>query len=375
MNIAYILNSAHLGGGNMSMMNLWQGLKGSDIKIFVACPSEGPMWDMIKSTDLYGILFKLKQPDLFRPISSLMNWLTWSIFFKKNKISLIHTNDLITGRIVCLAAWSNRIPLICHVRFSLEESLLQWVFRKLPSPAGFIFNSQELKNRFGTQIEENYPHSFQSVVYNGVDIDKFQVGYKKNKILRVGIIANLLKIKGHQDFLKMAEILNREGKKLSFDVIGDDLDGFGAMKELKSYANKQGIAERINFHGYVQNVSAILKEIDIIVCSSHYETFGRCNIEAMACGKPVVATNVGGIPEIVVDSETGILVPPHSPELLARAVSILIENEELRIKMGLKGRTRVEKYFSTEAHAKSIKKVYYQVIKTKTKGLARYRYS
>jgi alpha-maltose-1-phosphate synthase len=106
----------------------------------------------------------------------------------------------------------------------------------------------------------------------------------------------------------------------------------------------------------------LLNELDVLVCPSHVEPFGRCLIEAMACEKPVVATRVGGIPEVVDDGTTGILVPPNSPELLATAVASLLNDAELSVRMGQAGRARVENHFAADAHVAAVLEVYGEVL-------------
>jgi glycosyltransferase involved in cell wall biosynthesis len=87
-----------------------------------------------------------------------------------------------------------------------------------------------------------------------------------------------------------------------------------------------------------------------VVCSSHFEGYGVVNIEAMACGKPVVSTNQGGPAETILDGETGYLVPPRDPAALASRVIYLLHEPELRQKMGAAGRARVEQHFSGTAN-------------------------
>jgi len=93
-----------------------------------------------------------------------------------------------------------------------------------------------------------------------------------------------------------------------------------------------------------------------------YEPFGIINLEAMACEIPVVASAVGGIPEVVVDGETGFLVPPGDPESLASAINRVIDCEKLRTQFGEAGRRRVERFFSWEAIAEKTKDMYLEIL-------------
>jgi glycogen synthase len=101
----------------------------------------------------------------------------------------------------------------------------------------------------------------------------------------------------------------------------------------------------------------------VFVCPSVYEPFGIINLEAMSCETPVVASAVGGIQEVVVNEETGILVPPADPQKLAEAINRLLKNKKLAKKMGKAGRLRVEKYFSWDAISQKTRDLYMEVIK------------
>jgi len=102
--------------------------------------------------------------------------------------------------------------------------------------------------------------------------------------------------------------------------------------------------------------------LDIFVLTSIKEHFGRVVIEAMACGKPVIATNSGAVPEIVEDKVTGILVPPEDSEKLAEAIIELLEDKEKAKEMGIAGRKRVEELFSIEKHTRQIEEVYLSLL-------------
>ncbi|NIO21873.1 MAG: glycosyltransferase, partial [Candidatus Aenigmarchaeota archaeon] len=106
----------------------------------------------------------------------------------------------------------------------------------------------------------------------------------------------------------------------------------------------------------------ILASFDIFVLPSRSEGFGRVNLEAMAMGKPVISTNVGGIPEVVLDGVTGILVPPGNSRELAHAIMKLLNDSELRESLGREGRRRVEEHFTLQAHVQRIQEIYAEIL-------------
>ena len=364
--IAYLLNSSQIGGGNRSLMTLWKGLKGYPVTPVVVCPQTGPMVEIVTQMGIDSSIHQYFQPSWKSIIKTHRYKKKWQNFLAGSGISMIHANDPISARVAIQAAHAEGLPVVCHVRFSLSKEFSRWVFRGLRKPFGFIFNSNAIKSEVGPDLDNACPRAKQWVVYNGVDLEQFKAdwSYKSGQI-RIGIVANLHPVKGHEDFVSMAKILLDRDYDIHFDIIGDDIHRTSRMTALKEMVTALGIERRVLFHGFVDNVAEVIKDIDIIVCPSHIESFGRCIIEAMACGKPVVATKVGGIPEIVVDNDTGILVPPKSPGELADAVRRLLANPTCRAEMGRKGRDRVELLFSMEAHAKAIADIYGQILECK----------
>lgn len=165
---------------------------------------------------------------------------------------------------------------------------------------------------------------------------------------RVGIVGRLVPIKNFELFLHAARIVADKHAHVRFHIVGQpgflesDLEYFRDIKELIQRLN---LAELISFHEPVEDLSPVLARFDMLVSSSHIETFGRTLVEAMAMGKPIVATAVGGVPEVVADGEVGFLVPAGDANALAKKISLLVEDDDLRQTMGQKGRQRVLEHF------------------------------
>ena len=108
------------------------------------------------------------------------------------------------------------------------------------------------------------------------------------------------------------------------------------------------MADRVTFHGQVSNVRELLAGLDVFVCASHEEAFPVSILEAMACARPIVSTNVNGIPEAIEHERSGLLVPPQAPEALADAVGGLLTDEPRRRSLGDAARARVTDRFTTK---------------------------
>jgi len=182
--------------------------------------------------------------------------------------------------------------------------------------------------------------------------------------LTVGLIGRLSPWKGQHVFLAAAAEVLKEFPNSRYRLIGAALFGEEAYGQtLVAQAAKLGIAQSVDFCGFRADIPEQLAALDLLVHASVTgEPFGQVVIEGMAAGKPVVATNGGGIPEIVVDGETGILVPMGDSAALALAIRLLLADEPLRLEMGRRGRERVMRHFTIEQTARGVQDVYDQML-------------
>jgi glycosyltransferase involved in cell wall biosynthesis len=145
-------------------------------------------------------------------------------------------------------------------------------------------------------------------------------------------------------------------------VVGDDVAGGGAYRrEMEHLAARENSPAR--FVGFQRNVPEWLTAVDVATVPSHVEPLGNATLEAMAAGLPVVGGNVGGIPEMVLEGRTGLLVPPKAPERLAAALARLITDRAERLRLGTEGRLRCQELFSLAAHSRSVLKAYRAILR------------
>ena len=133
---------------------------------------------------------------------------------------------------------------------------------------------------------------------------------------------------------------------------------------LERIVRKKKLDPAVRFLGYRNDVAAVLASLDIFVHPSLWEGFGLAILEAMAAGKPVIATNVSAIPELVLDGYTGILVPPEDPAKLSRAITTLSRNVALRQRYGENGRRRWQEYFTHAGMVAKTKRLYAALLET-----------
>jgi glycosyltransferase involved in cell wall biosynthesis len=199
------------------------------------------------------------------------------------------------------------------------------------------------------------------VVHNGVDIALFDAQARSSPALEVpsghlviGTVGSLTWRKGHKYLIEAFADVSRRLANCSLVIVGEGPE----LDALRQLASGLGISERVIFAGFRNDIAALIREFDVYVQPSIYESFGIVLLEAMAATKAVVATNVGGVPEIVSDGETGVLVSPENPGMIADALIRILGDEGARIRMAEKGRSRVVANFDIAQTVSKYQDVY-----------------
>jgi glycogen synthase len=211
-----------------------------------------------------------------------------------------------------------------------------------------------------------------AVIHNGIDLDTWRPASAKDTLRAYEIsddyilfLGRTSRQKGMTHLLDAMEYVD-PGVRLVCCTSAPDTPE--VEKEIAARVAKQKRVLWINTMLREDQAMELYTNASLFVCPSVYEPFGIINLEAMACETPVVASAVGGIQEVVVPGETGLLVPPADPRALAEAINKLLRDRRLARKMGKAGRLRVEKYFSWASIAKKTKDMYTEVIKERAQG-------
>jgi glycosyltransferase involved in cell wall biosynthesis len=186
----------------------------------------------------------------------------------------------------------------------------------------------------------------------------------------LGVVAQLSPWKGQDTAIDALALLRAEGLDAHLLLIGSAkfvaratrFDNEGYVARLRALVADAGLQERVSWLGEREDVPELVRALDVLLLPSWEEPFGRALIEAMALGVPVIATNVGGPPEIVEEGREGYLLPPREPRAWAQAIGRLAESPECRVEMGRAGRRRVEREFTVERHVTAIGAVYERAV-------------
>lgn len=252
-----------------------------------------------------------------------------------------------------LDLFSLGLKIFAKLYISIEQKLVSNVDKVTA-----VSNScaHELKSYYGIKDVE--------VVYNGVDTNFFVPSEMRNEdepyILYTG---SLDALKGLTDLIRSAKYVCQEYQNVEFIMVGR-----GPLeKKLKKLVHDLGLEEKICFTGYV-NREVLLKyyqNATIFVLPSYHEGLPTAILEAMACGLPVVATAVTGTSEVILDGETGLLIPPKRPDKLTNAILRLLINKELREKMSKNAKEYVKRNFTWDIIAKNFEEIYVDMVNKK----------
>jgi glycosyltransferase involved in cell wall biosynthesis len=368
-NILQVTGSANMGGGaEKHVIILCTGLRELGYHNIIVCP-EGKFAQLMRSLGfkVYGVDLRNRQWSAIWQIKRIA---------QAEKVDIVHTHHYYAdkrGLIAAKLAKSPHIVTTIHNYINLDDYAKP---KKINFPHWFRNTLvTHFSDRIITVSEATTKHTIKQLrispakvftVHNGVELEDIEkIAKEKREKVRqefninpagkyVAIIARLDAEKGHKYLFQAIPLIAGDIPELKLLVLGE---GY-ANAELKASAQAMGIADRVVFTGLRDDVPAIVSWMDVVVIPSLIEGFGLAAIEAMALAKPVIASRVGGIPEIVVDDETGMLVPPKEPVALARAIGKILQNRKLAEQMGQKGKQRVNEKFNSRLFVKKTLAVY-----------------
>ena len=242
-----------------------------------------------------------------------------------------------------------------------------WLLKRAPKVLAGILCTTRMQEAYLQNI--GMPQQILRTVYLGADAKRFGADTVNTVAVRksfgpdsdtclIGFFGRLIEWKGHEVFLRA--LSQTEGKWQALIVGGPQLNeaaGEEYVRTLKQYARECGLDKRVVFTGFRDDVPALMTACDVVAHASKREPFGLVLIEAAMCGKPVVASDVSGPREIVVDDETGFLFSPGNPREMSLRLSRLITDKELRARMGQAARSRARAVFDGEKNLSELNRV------------------
>ena len=366
------------GGAQKIVLDLIDGLPDATYDIHVISGArtgtEGSFWGELKARLSKDQIHPC--PSLVRnphPIKDLLALLALQRLFKRIKPDIVHTHTSKAGVLGRIAAHRCGIPRIVHSTHGLIYDPLAkipgvgrglgikaflWAERYVASYTDALVTLSEQETGDAIRLGLSSPDRVDAIS-NGIPLQSFAAIERdplnwKVPHVRLGIAGRLNTEKGHDLLLRCFKKLLERFPSISLKIAGD-----GPLKqELEALSKELGIEKQVVFCGYQKDMAQFLAGIDIFVLSSHYEGFGLVLVEAMAAGLPVVATDVGGVKEVIVDGQTGLAVPSGQEDELTLGVEYFLSHPHLAYEYGRAGRVRAMEKFSRQQMIRRYEKLY-----------------
>ncbi len=358
--VAHVINSAGLGGVPEAAYHLLRSLppESYDRRLYLLRRPEGEHAARAERIARFrAIGVPVSFPDIDGPaievVAALGAWL------RAERIEILHAHSYRPNRLARLAGALSRIGglrVIAHYHNQYDDKWRRGDALALerllaPHTDAMVACSASVRDHVAERVGLD-PGRI-TVVYNGVETARFAdaperaaargaLGLPLDAPL-VALVGRLCAQKGQEELLRAAPSILRRHPSARL-VLAGEADEPATEARLRSLAAELGVAQAVHFAGFVADVPALYAAADLVVAPSRWEGFGLALVEAMAAGRPIVATRAGAIPEVVAEGETALLVAPGDPAALAEAVAGLLADPVALAELGRRGRERARRF-------------------------------
>ncbi len=382
-----IINRLVIGGPSVDAVSLAYHLSSKYDVTIIYGEKETEEIEVPFSTQNYTHLSFLKIPSLHRsilPVTDIITYRKLLLLFKNQQPDIVHTHGFKTGFLGRLAAKKAKVPVIIH---TYHGHLFHSYYNRFLS--SFVIRVERWLTRLSTRIIAISPQQAYelssvyriaspqkiSTIFLGIDKENYQSFSPALSSLRqtysipdnatvVAIIGRLVMIKNHLLFINIAETILKEEQNIYFLLIGDGNEKKFIQKEMNKYGlvwqegETKSKPAHIIFTSWITDIGAVLPHIDIVVLTSLNEGTPVSLIEAQLFAKPVVATNVGGVKDTLINNKTGFLIDDFSVEEFVKKIRLLANDKSLRERMGKAGMAFAADRFSKEKEVAAIDDLY-----------------
>ena len=368
--VAFCVDNLDIGGTELNAVRLAERLDRTrfDLRL-ISMQADGPLATRYRAA---GVPIDVFSPGALLGWRAMREGFRLSTHLRREAIEIFHAHDLYSNLFGCPWARLAGARVIASRRW--QGAPLPGRGWSLASRVPYRVAHMSLANspRVGQMLAEfdRVPPERIAVVPNFVDEDAFvplQPDLRRALVTElrlsdatavIGIVANLRPVKDHATLLRAVAMLTSRWPRLRVVLVGDG----ESRSELEPLARTLGIAEQVAFAGRRAGLPNLNHLFDIAVLCSKKEGFPNSVLEAMAAGVPVVATNVGAVPDAVIDGETGMIVPPGDSGALASALDALLRNPERARQLGAAGRRRARDHYSPEAALGALETLYFKLL-------------
>ena len=391
--IAIFDHSPEIGGAEISILTLCKHIDCSQFSMTVILPSRGNFSKELGKIDIRTEiahlpmeLLQLRRGDVFRSFLFMLAYLFYIPFFfiklciylKENRFDLVVTNTVKAHLYGSVAASLCRIPVI-------------WRFHDILSPTDFSPLLIRIIILFGrwfpkrilavSKITKEYlarnglKADKIEIIFNGIASELFEIKDVSKDIRRelkiegktklIGCVGRIIPEKGQKSFLLAIPEVIQKCPEAFFLIVGDVFPGKETYKkELLEIIKKNVLGKYVRFTGFRKDIGDVIRSIDLLVFPSVApESFGLSILEAMTLGKPVIASNVGGVSEIIEDGITGMLVEPNQPNQIADRIIHLLSHREIYETIGKRAKEVVTERFSLQKYVAAMEEAFREALR------------
>lgn len=364
MRIVHLVIGGDVAGGQAIALRLARAARDRGDDVAFVAPEPGPFVELVRAEGIPVHLLPLRRT------YQLGKALRLARLLRREGADVLHTHTLAAANVLGrVSARLAAVPVISHLHIENHfRPATRPLLRSLDNATArlcvrLVAVSEETSRAYERQ---GYPEGRIEVVYNGVELDgrgsapdvRSELDIPPGAPL-VGEVARLCEVKGQRELIEALASV----PEARLVLVGVDLERGGAFQaELEREAERLGVRDRVAFAGRRDDAAQLLGQLDVVALPSWTEGLPVVLLEAMARRRAVVATPVGGTPELVADGETGLLVPPRDPRALAEAIRRLLADPDLRERMGEAGYRRAADRFSADAMCKRVLELYDEVV-------------
>lgn len=365
--VLQVIGGGEVGGAEELVLTLLKLLNPKEFEPHLLCLCEGPFASYAAQLGFDSLTIPMKHRLDISTIKPICQYI------KKQGISIVHTHGVRANLVARLAAKQEGKPVVTTVHSVLDydydsrlKAGLARIITRLTNNKTdcFIAISGAIKTDL---LKMGIPEKKIELIYNGLDTDKFKTGRKPGVIREhlglkpdrpvVSMIARLHPVKGQEYFLQAARLIKDAGIKAQFLLVGEGI----SREKLEIMIDELGLRPDVIMPGYYPEVEDIYAVSDIVCLPSLMEGLGLVVLEAMYFKVPVIASNVGGVPEIINSSINGLLIEPRDYRALAGAVIQVISDPALSSQLIAGGQKRVQE-FSLDNMAYKVEHIYKKLL-------------
>ena len=366
MKILHLTTHLNRGGISNYILSVGSALRAKGHQLFVGSDG-GEMEEEFREQGFHLKNFPIRtkselHPKIYAALPSLIHWI------REEQIELIHAHTRITQ---VMADWIQRVSQTPYLTTAHGFYKRRLGRRFLPAWGKRVV---AISDPVGDYLLDVFkvPGRNLRVIYNGLDLESFANAFRRHdpqgvrreygfneRAYVIGITARLVPEKGHEYLIRTAKSLETEIPDLKILIVGDGR----YRSQLEALTQKFGLSERVRFLGNLRDVSKPLAAMDVFTLPAVWrEGFGLSVAEAMACGKPIIATNIWALNALIENRVNGILVEPRSVSALAEAILFIYKNKTFRESIAEAGRKTAAERFSMDRMVRELETVYEEVL-------------